>query len=249
MKKLLVLFIVFVSWSGRAQETTLFDQGVEFYKEGQFERAITAWESILESGEHSAALYFNLGNAYFKIEQIAPSIYFYEKALQLDPKDKDILHNLTLAQNYTTDEIVPAPQGFFQSFYQATIGIFSFNGWAVLAILGSVLFAMFFIWYFLARATSKKRMAFSLSGISLVIAGLALCMAFISYGDNKNNRFAIVFAASSQVRNEPLDRSEVSFKLHSGTKVKITDTDADWVRIVIADGKEGWMPKQDLKEI
>ena len=58
-----------------------------------------------------------------------------------------------------------------------------------------------------------------------------------------------MFAASSQVRNEPLDRSEVSFKLHSGTKVKITDTDADWVRIVIADGKEGWMPKQDLKEI
>lgn len=249
MKKLLVLLIVFVSWSGRTQETSLFDQGVELYKEGQFERAITAWESILESGEHSAALYFNLGNAYFKIEQTAPSIYFYEKALQLDPNDKDIIHNLAMAQSYTIDEIVPAPQGFFQSFYQATVGIFSFNGWAVVAIIGSLLFGLFFIWYFLATATSKKRMVFSLSGISLVICGLALSMALMSYGDHKNNRYAIVFAATSQVRNEPLDRSEVSFRLHQGTKVKITDTDTDWVRIEIADGKEGWMPKQDLKEI
>lgn len=249
MKKLFAVIAGFISLFGFAQNTELFDQGINHYKEGNFEQAIAVWESILENGEHSSTLYYNLGNAYFKNEQVAPSIYFYEKALQLDPADKDILNNLAHAQNRVVDDITPAPDSFFESLYHSVIGLFSFNGWAVLSVVFAFLFALFFMWYYYAIASSKKRIAFSLMGFSLMGTGLALILAMLSYNHFENSKVAIIFAESTQIRSEPLMRSEVSFLLHEGTKVKIKDTDNDWVRVEIADGKEGWMLQQDLKAL
>ena len=249
MKRVLFILIALISVVGFSQDTNSFEEGVNFYKEGEFQQAIASWSSVLESGEHSTALYYNLANAYFKNNQLAESIYYYEKALQLSPSDKDVLNNLAIAQNSTVDAIEAAPENIFESWYNNTVTLFSFNGWAILSVILMMLFALVFLWYYYSNSSSKKRLLFSGSIAVFLIAIVSLTAAFLSQNHLKNSRFAIIFAESSQVRSEPLSRSEVSFRLHEGTKVKITEQDNEWVRIEIADGKEGWMLKNDLKEL
>lgn len=249
MKKTVFILIALLSIAGFSQNDDAFEQGVNHYKEGEYQQSIIAWESILKSGEHSAQLYYNLANAYFKNNQLAESIYYYEKALQLSPSDKDVLNNLAIAQNSTIDAIEPAPQNIFESWYKNTLNLFSFNGWAILSVILIVIFALLFLWYYYTATTSKKRLLFSGSIVVFLIAVASLTAAFLSHNYFKNNPTAIIFAESTQVRSEPLLRSDVSFRLHEGTKVYITDQDNEWVRIEIADGKEGWMLRSDLKEL
>ena len=110
-KKLFILTMMFfLSFSAFAQNTALFDQGKELYKNGKYQQAINAWMQILESGHHSAELYFNLGNAQYKLNHIGPSVYYYEKALQLAPNDADIKNNLAFAENARIDEPDPGRQ-------------------------------------------------------------------------------------------------------------------------------------------
>lgn len=96
MKKLLYILILLVSFSGIAQNETLFEQGKELYKNGKYQQAINSWMKILDNGEHSAELYFNLGNAQYKLNHIGPSIYYYEKALQLSRTTRTLKTTLPL---------------------------------------------------------------------------------------------------------------------------------------------------------
>ena len=78
----------------------LFEQGNALYNDGNYTEAIEKYQAILKQGKHSAELYFNLGNSYYKLNNIAPSIYYYEKALQLAPDDKDILNNISFCPKH-----------------------------------------------------------------------------------------------------------------------------------------------------
>ena len=117
MKKLLYILVLIVSFSAFSQNETLFEQGKELYKNGKYQQAINSWMKIVENGEHSAELYFNLGNAQYKLNHIGPSIYYYEKALQLSPNDQDIKNNLAFAENARIDSIEPLPQTVFSKWY------------------------------------------------------------------------------------------------------------------------------------
>lgn len=248
-KKIMIFLTALMTVISFSQNTENFEKGKTHYKEANYEAAISAWESILESGEHSAALYYNLGNAYFKTEQIAPSIYYYEKALQLAPADSEIKNNLAIAQSRTIDAIEPAPENFFSTWINKISNIFTFDGWAWVTVFFVLGFTVLFLLYYYSSLTSNKRLLFTLSFIALFFAVASLSFAFITYDKVENERTAIIFAQSTQVQSEPLDRSEVSFVLHEGTKVTITEEEDDWSRILLADGKEGWMLNKDLKEL
>lgn len=249
MKSKFLFLLLFCGWLSFGQNEALFEQGNNQYRDGNYEAAISAWETVLESGEHSTALYFNLGNAYFKIESLAESIYFYEKALQLAPADAEIRNNLAIAQNNTVDIIEPLPKNLFNTWVSDTSQLYSYDGWAIAAVIFVLLFSLLFILYYFARASSRKRIYFSGSLLTLFISLLSVFFAFKNYNSVVNQRAGIVFANSTQVRSEPVMRSEVSFTLHEGTKVKIINEVDDWKRIKLADGKEGWMLKDDIKEL
>lgn len=249
MKTLICTLFIAIGFFAFSQNDTKFDQGTEHYKEANYEAAISAWETILEASEHSEALYFNLGNAYFRINQIGPSIYFYEKALLLAPNDTEIKNNLKIAQASTVDIIEPMPKSLVLTWIEKNRQLFNFNGWAKTSILFICGFTFLFILYYFSNSSLKKRILFTGSLLSLCISLVSLLFAFSSYNKVVNSDSAIVFATSTQVRSEPLQRSEISFVLHEGTKVKITDTVEGWNRVELADGKEGWMPKDDLKKL
>jgi len=241
---------VFLSVSlAMGQSNPQFEQGKVAYKNGDFQKAIDSWEQILETGQHSEAVYFNLGNAYYKLNEIGPSIYYHEKALQLAPNDRDINNNLAFAENARIDAIEPLPKTIFRVWYERISGVFTYDGWATVAITLSFLSAFLFLGYLFSRNAGQKRVAFLTSiGCGLLMLG-SLVMAFVTYGEDLKKQSAIVFSSQVEVRNEPTVRGEAVFILHEGTKVRVLDRDGDWMRISIADGKDGWLPHSTVKEL
>ncbi|RNC87967.1 MAG: tetratricopeptide repeat protein [Winogradskyella sp.] len=230
-----------------AQNDTSFRQGNELYNQGKYAEAITVYETILDSDEHSAALYYNLANAHYKLNNVAPTIYYYEKALQLSPDDKDIKNNLGFAQNMTIDAIDNVPEVGFSRIFKNIINTFSADTWSILAI-GSVFgFVLLFLFYHFAYGTSQKRIAFVLSFLGLFLSLFALLMAFQKRSfENKDNP-AIVFAQESRVKADPNKTSEELFRLHEGTKLQVLEEYNDWYKIEISDKTAGWIPSEDIR--
>jgi tetratricopeptide (TPR) repeat protein len=232
-----------------SQNNALFDQGKEHYKNEKFLEAINSWEQVLGNGEHSAELYFNLGNANYKVNNVAPSIYYYEKALQLSPADTEIKTNLRFAENARIDAIEPLPKTIFRRWYEQLAGVFTYEGWAITAVTAAVLFVVLFLSYWFATAAGRKRLFFITSMVSVLVVLVGLVMAYQTYGDVLNDQPAIVFSESIEVKSEPNMGSENTFVLHEGTKVQITAQEDNWVRVLLANGKDGWIPASDIKRL
>ena len=230
-----------------AQNKTLFEQGNALYNEGNYESAIEKYETILDNGQHSAELYYNLGNAHYKLNHIAPSIYYFEKALRLKPNDKETKNNIAFARNMTIDAIQPIPEIGISKFVNNVSKSMTFERWSVIAIGCVVMFTLLFLLYYFSTSSSRKRMTFVASMVMLILACFALSFAFHNYELMKEDQPAIVFAEESQVKSEPNLRSTEAFKLHEGTKVQILDTVNNWKKIKLADGKTGWIPTVDIK--
>ena len=250
MKKTIYILILLISTFAIAQNNELFKQGNNLYNEGEFQNAINTYERILDSKNHSAELYFNLANAYYKMNRIAPSVYYYEKALQLSPNDQDVKNNIAFAKNMTIDAIEVMPEIGFSKIMNSIINRFSFDAWALFSVVFVILFVILFLAYHFSYSTNKKRLAFLSSNLSLFLVLIALIFAFQKYDYDQKDKPAIVFAQESEIKSEPNLRSEISFKLHEGTKVQVLEIyNENWTKIKLTDGKTGWIPSQDIKEL
>lgn len=246
---LFLVFFLFVLATGWAQNEALFEQGKAQYKADKFQEALNNWMKIEAAGEHSAELYYNIANAHYKLNSIGPSIYYYEKALQLAPGDADILNNLAFAQNATVDAIEPLPQTLFVKWDNTLSSWLTFEGWAEVSVIAAILFAVFFLLYYFSLVTIRKRLLFVAAIASLFVLFTAVTMSFRTYDRFLSDQPAIIFAESTEVRTEPRMNSETAFVLHEGTKVQVLASEDNWLRIQIANGKDGWLPETDLKQL
>jgi len=248
MKKFLVLVILSCcTFTVFAQNNTLFEQATNAYNKGEFKKAIAFYEQIVNNKKHSANLYFNLGNCYYKLGEIGPSIFYYEKALLLNPGDPEIQNNLGYAQNMKLDAIEEMPESTFSRFYNSTIAKLSFDQWAYFAIGLMFLFVLAYVAYYLLQGASQKRFSFITSLAAIALCAISVCFAYLQYQKSISNNPAIIFSREVVVTSEPNDRSEKIFTLHEGTKVNILEKLGDWQKIKIADGQTGWLPETTLK--
>lgn len=247
IQKVVLSICFFVSFLGMAQNTALFNKATDHYNKGEYSMAIENYEEILESGEHSAELYFNLGNCHYKLNAIGPSIFYYEKALLLKPNDAEILNNLGYAQNMRLDAVEEMPKTDIAQLYHDLVNVFSFDQWSYLAISLIILFVLAYLAYFFLRFASQKRIAFIVSIFALTLGVLSILIAYLQYQDFKNDNPAIIFSKEVKITSEPNTNSEAVFTLHEGTKVNVLDQLNDWKKIRIADGQTGWLPKDNLK--
>lgn len=247
MRAITFLLLCCFSLFGFAQNDEIFSEANTLYNDGKFAEAIDKYESILGSKEHSAELYYNLGNANYKLNNIAPSIYYFEKALLLDPNDEDIKNNLAFAQNMTIDAIDKVPDVGFSRIINNVVNTFNTDTWAKIAIGGVLLFVIIFLAYHFSYSSSKKRIAFVTSIVSLFVGCISIIMAFQKEGLNKKDNPAIIFAQESRVKSDPNPTSEEVFRLHEGTKVQVIRAYEDWNEIKLSDNSTGWIPAKDIK--
>ncbi|NDJ00006.1 tetratricopeptide repeat protein [Flavobacterium sp. LaA7.5] len=247
MKKLLYILTVLCIAQGWAQSA--FDEGNTLYKDGKYSEAVKKYQSILDNGEQSAEVYFNLANAYYKMDAVAPAIYNYEKALLLKPNYKDAEINLGYAQKMVIDDIQAVPQvGFSKMVYNFT-GAYHYDAWAWAAVAGAILFLLFFIGYYFAGTTMVKRIFFAGMFIALLSIVVAILSAAFVKSEEAKERPAIVFAEVVSVKSEPSEKIGDAFILHEGTKVFVTETLGNWKKIELADDSEGWIEKDAIKEL
>lgn len=247
MRSIIIILIGCFCGFGFSQNNQSFEEANALYNEAKYAEAIHKYESILDTGVHSAELYFNLGNANYKLNNVAPTIYYYEKALQLQPNDKDIQNNLAFAQNMTIDAIDKVPEVGFSRILKNIVNTFHKDTWAKIAVGAVLLFVLLFLMYHFSYATTKKRIAFVTSILSLLIACFSVVMAFQKQGLANKDNPAIVFAQESRVKSEANKTSEEVFRLHEGAKVQVLDTYKSWVKIQLSNNSEGWIPEEDIK--
>ncbi len=232
---------------GASQNNSLFTEATEKYNKGEYTKAIENYEQILKNGEHSAELYFNLGNCHYKLNAIGPSIFYYEKALLLKPNDSEILNNLGYAQNMRLDAVEEMPRTELAQLYNNFVNLLSFDQWAYLAVTLVMLFVLAYLSYFFLRFATQKRIAFIASISSLILGVLCILIAYLQYREFKMDNPAIIFSKEVKITSEPNNNSEVVFTLHEGTKVNVLEELNDWKKIKLSDGQTGWLTNQNLR--
>ncbi|MCP9199168.1 tetratricopeptide repeat protein [Gramella sp. GC03-9] len=249
MKKLILLSFLLLGFGVFGQGEDLFEAANTAYQNGNYEEAAAKYEEILENGEASAEVYYNLGNSYYKLNRVAPSIYHYEKALQLDPGDEDIRNNIEFARNMAIDDIEAVEQTGIDRWFNDLIAVFSYNTWAVLSIVFSVVFVVLFLLYYFSATPLYKRLLFGGAMAMLIFSLVSVIFAFQQESYIENNQYAIIFAEETEVRDEPNLRGESSFELHEGTKARILENYQEWSKIELANGAQGWIKTEDVRKL
>jgi tetratricopeptide (TPR) repeat protein len=246
IRTIFILLLCLIPLDTFAQSSQLlFNEANRLYTAGNYEQSVEKYHEIVRNGFESGALYFNMGNAYYKLGKIGESILFYEKALKLIPGDEALQRNIQIARLKTVDKIEPIPSLFLEIWWKEAINLFSLNTYSWLSLSTFFSLALMIAIYLVFRKDGFRYFIW-VNGICFIVF-LLLFLGKIY--ENENNRFGIIMSKTVSVVSEPAISSTEMFILHEGTKVKINRTVEGWYEISLADGKTGWMQIEGIAQI
>lgn len=250
MRRAWLVAIVLLPLTVHAQEESIqFDQANQFYRAGSYDKARKLYEQVLHNGFESAGLYYNLGNACFKLQDYPSAILNYERARRIAPHDDDVAYNLRLANLRVVDRIEPIPRLFLVEWWIAALNLFSADGWAVAVIITLWCAAAAGGVVLIARGVTAQRLGFFVSVFSFLLCLFSVIGSIHRYGVEHGSGEAIVFTPTLSVKSAPDPKSTDLFVLHEGVKVEFLDAVGDWRKIRLADGKLGWLMVTDVQII
>lgn len=247
MNKIIITFTIFILQSlfVPAQNKQVADS---LYAKEKYEQAIHQYDALLKEGEN-AKLYYNLGNCYYRLGDIAHAILNYERAINRNPSDKDAQFNLALARTKTIDKIQTTDTFFLVAWFNSLINIMNIDHWAITAIIFMILFLATILILFFSSNIILRKISLFVSIVAFVAVILSNLFALMQTNKYLDKTQAIVMN-SVNVKSTPDKSGTVLFELHDGTKVEIIDnTMKQWIEISLSDGKEGWVPAKSIETI
>ena len=237
------ILVLFIPMCLSAQHPdSLFVAGQSAYDAGEYQQAIELYDQILRQGKESAQLHYNLGNAYFKADELGEAILHFEKAKKLNPRDGDIQHNLAIARVRVQDRINPPDKSLFMQIFDGLKYFLTINELATLVLLVVMLMSVAFAARKIINRDHLRRLLGNLL-VLLILVFLLLSPILVArtYEVQKSSRGIIV---QEQVRAHaaPQQLSTEIFEIHEGTEVVVDQQQNDWYHIRLMDGKEGWIP-------
>jgi tetratricopeptide (TPR) repeat protein len=253
MKKYLITALIALLFSPGAvsQEsgTGKFNQGVTYFSAGSYKEAMQVWTEVYNTGYRSASLCYNIGNAYFKLNNIPQAILFYERASLLKPADEDINYNLQIARTLTVDRFQEIPELFFVRWYNFVSLVLSSNLWARISITTFILSLLFLSLYIYSSKYRPKVLGFWFAVAFFIIT----ISSFVFSSRNKylvyDSHKAIITISVISGKSSPDSSGTDLFVLHEGTKVTVEDAVGEWLEIRLSDGNKGWVPLNSLNII
>lgn len=243
-----VLLLIFMGFSLSASAVTKQNADTEYTK-GNYQQAIKDYEDLLKNGV-SPEVYYNLGNAYYRTDNITKAVLAYERAHLLSPGDEDINFNLQFARSKTIDKITPVSEMFFVTWYKALVNFTSVDNWAKTGILSIILALVLVLVYLFAPQLLLRKAGFFGGILFFVVFLLSSLFAYQQKQILVNRTGAIIVAPTVNVKKTPSRQSADQFVIHEGTRVDITDRSMDgWRGIHLADGRDGWIETKQLEEI
>ncbi len=232
-----------------ATPSIIWDQANTAYINANYQEAISLYCSIEEQGLSSDKLYFNLGNAYYKVGDMARAILYYQKALLISPTDSDILYNLSVAQSQIRDQIEEIPEFFLRSWSRSIGRIFDCTGWSIISLVTLAILLSSLLLFLLSTSIPIRKIGFGVGLFAIVLFIVSTLYAMDDRREQLDHNKAVVMSQSISIKSSP-DRSSTDlFMLHNGTTVKILREIDGWYEIVIADGKKGWIESQRVEII
>ena len=243
-----LLLLVFFGFSISASAVTKQNADAEYTK-GNYQQAIKDYEDLLKNGV-SPEIYYNLGNAYYRTDNITKAVLAYERARLLSPGDEDINFNLQFARSKTIDKITPEGEMFFVTWYKALVNFACTDTWAKTGIIAIILALVLVLVYLFASKLVLRKAGF-FGSIFFFVAFLASTLFAYQQKQMLIHRTgAIIIAPTVNVKKTPSKQSADQFVIHEGTRVDITDKSMNgWRAIHVADGREGWIETKQLEEI
>jgi tetratricopeptide (TPR) repeat protein len=248
MKKKILIFINLLIGLNSFAKGDL-EKANQLYQKGDYDNAAKSYENIVKQGLEAPELYYNLGNSYFKLNNIPSSILNYERALKLAPGDKDIDFNLKMANLRVVDKIAPIPVIFYRQWITNIRDMYSADTWGIITIVIFLITIILFILFILSRMPEMKRLFFYLGILFLILTGGSWYFGSKQQAELTAVNKAIIFEPSAYVKSSPNEKSVDLFILHEGTKVEILDEIGEWKRIKLANGNEGWLPAGSIQVI
>ena len=243
------LLLAMICFGGTSAKAVTKNNADTEYQKGNYQQAIRDYEEILKNGE-SAEIYFNLGNAYYRTDNITKAVLNYERARLLSPGDDDINFNLQFARSKTIDKITPQSEMFFVTWYKSLVNFTSVDNWAKTGILCIVMALLLVLLYLFGPQLMLRKIGFFGGLAFFVIFLLSNLFAFQQKQALDNRTGAIIMTPSVNIKKTPAKNSADQFVLHEGTRVDIIDKGlTDWRCIRIGDGREGWIETKAIEEI
>lgn len=244
----------------RAEAEAEWQRALDAYTNKEYQAAVEALEHIVELDEATADVYYNLGNAYYKLGQqgdgaafasgeIGRAILNYRRALRLDPSMEDASYNLDLAIDHTND-VEPLPQGVVASMWSATCGVMSSNGWAICSVVFFVLTLALALVYMLSNRIALRKVAFFVAIATFVVSLFSTIFALSQRAIYEDSDEAVVICnTTTSVHASPDATSKVIRQPSSGVSVRILRSFGDWSEIEFADGEKGWITNNDIERV
>lgn len=219
------------------------------YAQGEYQKAVEAYNAIIEKGDVSALLYYNLGNAYYKIGNKGLAILNYERALKLDPSLGDASNNLQIVQLGTLDKIDIVPEFILRTLIKDIRNNFASNTWAIFSLLLLFICALLMLGFRFASSSKMRKASFILGCFTFLLFIFATLFSWSLEKRAMSQDYAIITAPVTNIKSAPNNTGNNLFILHEGTKIEILDKVAGWSKIELTDGRQGWIQQNDISTI
>jgi len=224
---------------------SLYKIGNQAMLQENFETAVENYEQILNRGDSHPDLYYNLGNAYYRLNQIGNAVWAYEKGLQIAPRDKDLQFNLSLVNTRVRDRIeIPKAMLFLEQYRALKKSTTLID----IILIASTIFMLGAFIYFLKKYYRWQSIWISRMIITFFMMSFVVhLMALDKYFEISDTKEVVIVQSEVDIYSAPFERSEtVLFKLHEGVKAELTQEQPGWLEIILIDGKKGWIQTEKV---
>jgi tetratricopeptide (TPR) repeat protein len=246
MRKMWSKIMLFMLFSGNLFSNEILKKAEQAYDNKQYKEAINLYKQLIDQGNSSFELYYNLGNSYYRNKDLGYAIYYYELARKLNPNDMDVQINLGLSNSKTIDKIEARENFFISAVKSNVVNVLSTNSWAWLSVVLLFVACSLFFLFVVSDTVLIKRITFSFSILFLIAFGFVYLFGKSALNSKKENKFAIILLKEVKVNNEPTPSAVMKFTLHEGTKVRIVEVNSDWILIKLDNGNEGWIKQSEV---
>ena len=248
IKKILALTMLL--WTFSVSFAATKAEGDKLYEKEQYEQAAEVYESLLQQKGAAAEVYYNLGNCYYKLDNIPLAVLNYERAYLLNPGDTDVRANLALARGKTIDKVVPPSEMFFVTWWRALTHFMSIDKWILFGVLSFILMLIGVGLYMFFSPLIVRKIGLYGAMALFVVFVVANFAAATQHDSLVDSHAAIIIAPSVTVKSSPSDRSTDLFLIHEGSKVEILDSSMEqWIEVKFEEGKQGWIPVSTAEKI
>jgi len=236
-----LVFLLFLSKIISQNIDERFFSANNYYDSSNYLESIELYEKILDEGWESSNLYYNLGNAYYRQGMIGQSIWSYNKALRINPRNSDIKHNLEILNARIKDRIVLPDEFFLVRIYMKIKSRYNLEEWL---FIGSIMIFISVILFLLSKLYIFDNFILDRSLMVFIVTSIIIHVIILDkFLDENDNRIGIIIDNSVDAYSGPFyGDNTVLFNVNEGTKVKISQAHNKWIEIILLNGNRAWVP-------